>query len=572
MTRYPEPTEASEAAEHTEHGEHTEHSEPIEPAAEPDGAEVSAGLSRRRTWVAAVAVGAVLLSAAGVAASLVIKSPAQTAAEAGPPPLDVLIARVEKRVLRDTVIVRGTVTSGQAVQFTPTATGGEGAAAPVVTKVAVRQGDQIEAGKVLLEVSGRPVFALPGRLPVYRDLKPGATGDDVKQLQKALADLGHGTGSDKAGTFGAGTKTALAAFYKSLGYDPLPALADRGEALKAAEDAVTSAERSLEDARAAAKGGTGSTGTTGGTGATGNTGATGGSGTKGPEGSGSSGSGKGSGQDGARTVARAQADLTKARERLTEARAASGPMLPAGEVVFLESFPARADSVAVRPGSPVSGSAMTLSAGALVVRAQLQEHQKGLVRAGQKVEILSEVSGVTAAAEVQSVADTPQSAPAPAPGTGSTGGQGQGQQAPAPGGPAGYELLVRPLAPLDAKLVGQDVRLTVEAAATDGNALVVPVSAVSAGADGRTIVTVVDGKGTQRRVEVRPGTTGDGYVEVRPAADGALAEGDSVVTGINPGVAGKQTGGKTGGTTGGGDGGSKSGGSKSGGSQGGGGS
>ncbi|MFI6000523.1 peptidoglycan-binding protein [Streptomyces sp. NPDC051366] len=533
-------------------------------AAEPEGAEVSAGLSRRRAWVAAVAVGAVLLSGAGVTASLVIKSPAQTAAEAGPPPLDVLIARVEKRVLRDTVILRGTVTSAQAVQFTPTAPGGEGTAAPVVTKVAVRQGDQVEAGKVLLEVSGRPVFALPGRLPVYRDLKPGATGDDVKQLQKALADLGHGTGSDKAGTFGAGTKTALAAFYKSIGYDPLPALADRGEALKAAEDAVTSAERSLEDARAAAKGGTGSTGSTG---TTGSTGATGGSGAKGSESSGSSGSGKGSGQDGARTVARAQEDLNKARERLTEARAASGPMLPAGEVVFLESFPARADSVAVRPGSPVSGSAMSLSAGALVVRGQLQEHQKGLVRGGQKVEILSEVSGVTAAAEVQSVADSAQSAPAP--GNGSTGGQGQGQdqgqQAPAPGGPAGYELLVRPLAPLDAKLVGQDVRLTVEAAATDGNALVVPVSAVSAGADGRTIVTVVDGKGTQRRVEVRPGTTGDGYVEVRPTADGALAEGDSVVTGINPGVVGKQTGGKTGGKSSGGDSGSKSGGSKGGG-------
>ncbi|MET9962962.1 peptidoglycan-binding protein [Streptomyces sp. NPDC006326] len=521
-----------------------------------DGAGVSAGLSRRRAWVAAVAVGAVLLSGAGVAASLVIKSPAQTAAEAGPPPLDVLIARVEKRVLRDTVIVRGTVTSAQAVQVTPAVSGPEGAGPPVVTKVAVRQGEQVEAGKVLLEVSGRPVFALPGALPVYRDLKPGATGDDVKQLQKALAGLGHGTGSDQAGTFGAGTKAALGSFYRSIGYDPLPAVADRGEAVNGAEDAVTSAERSLEDARAAANSttggspntgtsGKGATGTTGTTGATGST-ATGGSGA----GSAGTAGGKGSGQDGARTVARAQEDLRKARERLAEARAAAGPMLPAGEVVFLESFPARADSVAVRPGSPVSGAAMSLSAGALVVRGQLQEHQKGLVRAGQKVEILSELSGVTAAAEVQSVADAPQTAQ-PAPGTGSTGGQGQGQQAPAPGGPSGYEMLVRPLAALDPKLVGQDVRLTVEAAATDGNALVVPVSAVSAGADGRTTVTVVDGTGAQRRVEVRPGTTGDGYVEVRPTGDGTLADGDSVVIGVNPGVAGKPGGGKTGGKSGG---------------------
>ncbi|MCY0947541.1 peptidoglycan-binding protein [Streptomyces antarcticus] len=497
-----------------------------------EGAGASAGMSRRRAWVAAVAVGAVLLSGAGVAASLVIKSPAQTAAEAGPPPLDVLVAQVEKRVLRDTVIVRGTVTSAQSLQVTPAVAGGEGAATPVVTKVAVRQGDRVDAGKVLLEVSGRPVFALPGGLPVYRDLKPGATGDDVKQVQKALSGLGHGTGSDRAGRFGAGTKAALGSFYRSIGYDPLPAVADRGEAVRAAEDAVTSGERSLEDARSAA--------TAVGTAAPAGPGAA-------PPGQGGKGAGgaKGSGQDAARAVNRASEDLRRARERLAEARAAAGPMLPAGEVVFLESFPARADSVAVRPGSPVSGAALSLSAGALVVRGQLQEHQKGLVRAGQKVEILSEVSGLTAAAEVLSVADAPQTAQPAAPNAGSGGGdQGQGRQAPAPGGPAGYEMLVRPLTLLDTQLVGQDVRLTVEAAATDGDALVVPVSAVSAGADGRTTVTVVDGTGTQRRVEVRPGTTGDGYVEIRPTGDGTLAAGDSVVTGVNPGAAGKQNGGK----------------------------
>ncbi|MFD3758604.1 peptidoglycan-binding protein [Streptomyces sp. NPDC058622] len=499
-----------------------------------EGAGASAGMSRRRAWVAAVAVGAVLLSGAGVAASLVIKSPAQTAAEAGPPPLDVLVAQVEKRVLRDTVIVRGTVTSAQSLQVTPAVAGGEGAATPVVTKVAVRQGDRVDAGKVLLEVSGRPVFALPGGLPVYRDLKPGATGDDVKQVQKALSGLGHGTGSDRAGTFGAGTKAALGSFYRSIGYDPLPAVADRGEAVRAAEDAVTSGERSLEDARSAATAATAvGTAAPAGPGA-----ALSGQGGKG------AGVAKGLGQDAARAVNRASEDLRRARERLAEARAAAGPMLPAGEVVFLESFPARADSVAVRPGAPVSGTALSLSAGALVVRGQLQEHQKGLVRAGQKVEILSEVSGLTAAAEVLSVADTPQSAQPAAPNGGSAGGQGQGQQAPAPGGPTGYEMLVRPLAPLDTKLVGQDVRLTVEAAATDGDALVVPVSAVSAGADGRTTVTVVDGTGTQRRVEVRPGTTGDGYVEIRPTGDGILAAGDSVVTGVNPGAAGRQNGGK----------------------------
>ncbi|MFZ3467911.1 peptidoglycan-binding protein [Streptomyces sp. 4.24] len=501
------------------------------------------GLGRRRKWVAAVVGGAVLLAGAGVAASLVIKSPAQTAADAAPPPLDVLVARVEKRVLRDTVIVRGTVSAAQSTQVTPAVAGAEGASAPVVTKVPVRQGDRIDAGKVLLEVSGRPVFALPGSLPVYRDLKPGATGDDVKQLQKALAGLGHPVGGDPAGTFGAGTKTALTSFYTSIGYDPVPAVADRGEAVSAAEEAVTAAERSLEDARASAARADAPATSSAGTASAGAEG----SGTEGgtADGKASAGasagkSGGSGGQDAARAVSRAEEDLRKAQKRRGEAKAAAGPMLPAGEVVFLESFPGRADSVSVHPGSPVSGSAMSLSAGALVVRGHLQEHQRGLVRPGQKVEVLSELSGVTAAAEVLSVADTAQAEqPSGQSGTGTATGGGQGQQAPGPAAATGYALVVRPLQTLDPKLVGQDVRLTVEAAATDGDALVVPVSAVSAGADGRTTVTVVDGTGTQRRIEVRPGTTGDGYVEVKPVGDGQLAEGNNVVTGVNPGVAGK---------------------------------
>ncbi|WP_411073817.1 peptidoglycan-binding domain-containing protein [Streptomyces sp. cmx-4-7] len=492
------------------------------------------GLARRRRWVAAVAVGAVVLSGVGIGAARLIKSPAQAAAEAGPPPMDLLVARVEKRVLRDTVIVRGTATAAQTVQVAPV-TSVEGAGSPVVTKLPVAVGDRVTAGRVLLEVSGRPVFVLPGRLPVYRDLKPGATGEDVEQLQKALARRGHGTGADRAGTFGAGTKAALTAFYSSIGYDPLPAVADGGESVAAAEDAVTSAERALEDAvaaRDAAKeapaGGEGEDGAGAGSGGAGK----GSSGTDGGKAS-AGGGGSGGGADAERAVRRAREDLAEARTDLAGARAVTGPMLPAGEVVFLEGFPARVDSVPARTGSPVSGPVMSLSAGALVVRALLQEHQKGLVRAGQKVEVLSEVSGVSAPARVQSVAGTMSQAQTPGRSDGSGGDQG-GQEA---GGERGYAMTVRPEKPLNPELAGQDVRLTIEAAATGGDALVVPVSAVSAGADGRTTVTVVEGT-TRRQVEVRPGTTGDGFVEIEPVGPGRVEEGDNVITGINPGLAG----------------------------------
>ncbi|MFZ3499609.1 peptidoglycan-binding protein [Streptomyces sp. 5.8] len=481
--------------------------------------------AKHRRWVFAVAGGAVLLAGAGVGASALIKSPAQVAADAGPPPMDVLVARVEKRVLRDTVILRGTATATQTVQVTPTARA-EGGAAPVVTKVAATAGSPVDAGRVLLEVSGRPVFVLPGKLPVYRDLKPGATGEDVRQLQQALAGRGHPTGGDKAGTFGAGTKTALTAFYRSIGYDALPALADGGEAVEAAEEAVTAARRALEDVRAGAGAGAGE-------------GKPAGSAANPPAANASLvESGAGSNPGSSRAVRRAEEDLAKARRKLTEAQEVAGPMLPAGEVVFLEGFPARITTVNTRVGSAATGPALTLSAGALVVRGQLQEHQKGLVRAGQRVEIRSEVSGVTATAKVTSVADTAAAPPAQP-----QGGTGDGQQQ-APAGTPGYAMVVEPDSPLDPALAGQDVRLTVEAAATSGDALVVPVSAVSAGADGRTSVSVVDSAGKRRQVEVQAGTTGDGYVEVKPTTTGALSEGDNVVTGVNPGLS-RGGGGKT---------------------------
>ncbi|MEU9062484.1 peptidoglycan-binding protein [Streptomyces sp. NPDC048430] len=428
-------------------------------------------------------------------ASTLIKSPSQAAAEARPPERSVLTSPVEHRVLTSSVIVRGQVVAGQSVDVAPQVAGGEDGAAPVVTKLPVKQGDRLKAGQVLLEVSGRPVFALPGRIPVYRDLKPGAEGDDVKQLQEALQDLGHGTGGDTAGTFGAGTKAALNAFYAGIGYDPLQAVDDNGEGLKTAEGAVTAAERAVEEAQDA--------------------------------------EGKGS----ARGVQYARDDLAEARDDLAAAQAASGPRLPAGEVVFLQGFPARVDAVPGRVGAPVDGTMLTVSGGKLAVQAYLQEHQKGLVRKGQRVQIYSELTGIEAQAKVGSLAD---SLTAPDSGSGGGGGEGEpGGGVPAAAGQSGYLLRVDPDKALDAQLAGQDVRLTIEAARTDGKALVVPITALTAGADGRTTVTVLQPDGEQRRVEVRTGTAGDGFVAVEPVGAARLDKGEQVITGVKKGALGQ---------------------------------
>ncbi|MGW3671597.1 peptidoglycan-binding protein [Streptomyces sp. NPDC005166] len=511
-----------------------------------DETEAGAGLSRARRWVIAVAVGAVVLTGTGVGASLLIKSPAQAAADSAPPPADVLTAPVDKRVLRSSVILRGTVVAGQSLDVTPVAAGaGDGGTTPTVTKTPLKAGDAVLAGKPLIEVSGRPVIALPGALPVYRDLKPGAEGDDVTQLQRALAGLGHGTAPDPSGTYGPGTKGAVSKLYTSLGYDPAVAGGDDGEGLKAAEQLVKSQERAVEDAQdtldtaQAAEGASEASGGSGGgagdAGAPGTSGAA--DGADGADGAAAAG-GRAGGSGGSglkelrKNLTRAQQDLADARTALAAVQAADGPMLPASEVVFLEKFPARVDSVSAHVGSQVSGPVMKVSAGALVVHGYLQAHQKGLIREGQKVDVLSEITGTQAAARVQSVAGSPTVQQS---GSSGQGGEQSGAQAPATGGGSGYLMVVRPDRKLPAELAGQDVRLTVESSATEGEVLVVPVSAVSAGADGRTVVTVVTGQGQEserRRVSVRPGTNGDGFVEVTPLSPGTLREGDRVLTGL----------------------------------------
>ncbi|MER6393415.1 peptidoglycan-binding protein [Streptomyces sp. NPDC001523] len=503
----------------------------------------SGALGRGRRVVLGVVAGAALVAVGGLLATVLVKSPAQVAAETGPPAQGLLTAEVERRVLARTVVTRGTVVADQSVDVAPQPRAGEGAAAAVVTKLPLKAGDAVAAGQLLAEVSGRPVFALKGTLPVYRDLRPGATGDDVAQLQQALRALGHGTGADAKGVFGAGTKAALTARYRAIGYDPLPAVADGGEAVKAARQAVRTAQWAVEDASADA--GTGAGGRSGtpvtgnasagptsgaGDGETTGVGRVGGGGLA--DGGGLAGGKSGGGEGGAgRTLARARQALADARAELASVEAADGPMLPASETVVLGSFPARVSGIAGRVGGPVSGPVLTLSAGELVVETYLKDDKKQLLRAGMSVVIASEATGLDARGKVALVAGE-RSAGRPA--GGQQPGPGAQGDAPGKGGDPGFRMVVRADRPLPAALAGQDVRLTIESASTDGQALVVPVTAVSATADGGTVVTAVGGDGTPRRIDVRVGTSGDGYVAVTPVRAGALTAGAKVVIGAAP--------------------------------------
>ncbi|MFJ3938261.1 efflux RND transporter periplasmic adaptor subunit [Streptomyces parvus] len=422
---------------------------------------------------------------AGFGLSTVVRSPAQAAAEAGAPERDVLTADVEHRVLRSSLVIRGEVAAERTFTVSAAVNAAEGAE-PLVTRAPLRAGDQVRAGNVLVEVSGRPVFALPGSLPAYRDLKPASRGKDVTQLREALAGRGFPSVADPAGEFGAATQAALEAFYRSLGYDPRPVAEDGADRVEAATTAVTDAERALQDVQAAEP--------------------------REPK-----------------AVARAEEDLGRARGALADARLQAGAMLPASEVVFLDRFPARVESVAAQVGDRAPGDVMTISSGSLGVRGALTPSQRNTVEAGQKVRILAEATGDEFDGTTGSVTNPDGSQKQ------SEGDGGAEDGAGDPGDGAMAVLNVTPDRKLDAALVGQEVRLTIEIRASRGKVLVVPFSAVSSAADGSTVVTVLTPNGDRRQVRVRPGLEGDGSVQVTPSTKDALAPGDRVIVGMHPG-------------------------------------
>jgi hypothetical protein len=424
-----------------------------------------------------------------------IRSPAQAAADARPPLSRITVA-VERRVLRDTLVLRGTVVPGRAIQVAPTGTRDGGRL--ILTGLRVRAHDTVKAGQVLAEVSGRPVIALPGGIPTYRDLRPGAQGRDVAQLQAALRALGYRTGLDRRGFFGAGTKQAVAGLYDALGYQAARTGDDDDRRIADARLQVRRAERALAAAKAE-----------------------------------QASSGQGRPAIGVDAVADAQDALDQARQDLADLERSTGPMLPMDEVVFVPAFPARVDRVSATLGSPIQGALLVLSAGELVVQAELPPSDRGLVRPGQRVGIVSEATGLSARGAVAAIGEYGAGWGDTVDGGDGTGGGGNvGGAGGSPGGAAaqGYPLTVRGTAGLDSRLAGQDVRITIEAASTHTPVLVVPLAAVSTRADGQAQVVRVGAQGQEARVMVRAGTSGDGYVGVTPLS-GALAAGDKVVVG-----------------------------------------
>lgn len=206
-----------------------------------------------RRAIVVVAIVAVVMAAGGFLAATLVVSPEDAAARAAPPAARPITVAVESKRLESTVVTRGDITFSESVEVKVTAATGTAA---VVTGRVPQVGQDVAAGTVVLEITGRPVIALAGPLPAYRTLSGGATGPDVSQLETTLAGMGFDPGPQD-GRYDTATAAAVTALYNSVQYTPPAADPDLQAAVTAAEQqeaaargAVAEAAKALETARA----------------------------------------------------------------------------------------------------------------------------------------------------------------------------------------------------------------------------------------------------------------------------------------------------------------------------------
>ena len=196
-----------------------------------------------------VAAIAVVAAAVGWVAGQRIKSPAEVAAEQEPPEPSLITVPVELRTLSQQVVVRGTIRPSDETEIQAPVVAGS----TVITRLPLSAGDEVVEGDVLVEVAGRPVIALEGELPPFRNLIPGLVGPDVRQLEEALLRLDYDPGP-LDDTYTAATAAAVEALYRDRGYGPpevdesaSAALDSARAGFAASEDVLAEAEQALAE-------------------------------------------------------------------------------------------------------------------------------------------------------------------------------------------------------------------------------------------------------------------------------------------------------------------------------------
>jgi peptidoglycan hydrolase-like protein with peptidoglycan-binding domain len=160
----------------------------------------------KRKVVVAAAAAAVVLG--GAIAGLVLAFGSAAKEPEGNSALPPATATVARTTLVETKRVSGTLGYGDPVPIGATERGTLTWIAPV--------GSTVRRGDPLFKVDERPVVALYGSLPLYRTLRIGLNGRDVRQFERNLAALGYG-GFAVDDTYTSATVDAVGAWQADLG-------------------------------------------------------------------------------------------------------------------------------------------------------------------------------------------------------------------------------------------------------------------------------------------------------------------------------------------------------------------
>lgn len=196
-------------------------------------------MNARRRLFALVIAGIAVSAAVGWVAGSRISSPAEVASRTTPPKASPILVPAESRVLSTDILTRGTARFGSPRQLILASSSlkidaGVANRLPLASK-------ELREGDVVLTTSGRPVFLLNGAQPSFRDLGPGATGEDVRQLEEALARMRFDPGPVD-GVYDAMTERAVVEWYERSGFAAFSASREQLAALRTSEAARNSAQ------------------------------------------------------------------------------------------------------------------------------------------------------------------------------------------------------------------------------------------------------------------------------------------------------------------------------------------
>ncbi|HXC85962.1 MAG TPA: peptidoglycan-binding protein [Trebonia sp.] len=224
--------------------------------------------------------------------------------------------------------------------------------------------------------------------------------------------------------------------------------------------------------------------------------------------------------------------------------------VPASDVVFVPSLPATVIAVNGATGEQPGQPFLELAArGSLALTGELPPAYAAQVKAGLKVQIFDEVTGIHATGTVanlgtatttvptgtivdigsSSSSSSSSSSDSSSSSSDSSNSSSSSSSSNSSGQTPFVPLTVRPTTALAAALNGENVLVTVDTGQTEGPVLTVPVAAIVATASGTSFVTVVGAHGKQTQVPVTPGISENGYAQVTPVTPGALKAGQNVV-------------------------------------------